>query len=210
MGPETVVAECSEKANKNLKVAPGSVQGLECPKNCYSQFKNLPQEVYGNPLTGYTIDSAVCLAAMHADLLSDAEGNQVIIEMFEKSSPEVFKCKYKLSEFDVPCVHRGITSRAKEAKAGFVFKDSLQSCKQFKYSRNSLDMANRFTSIVGKAPWTETDDKDLGIIIKPPSSEQDSRIIFNDFDCGNAKINFNIRIRSFEEENVSFIGVIFR
>lgn len=25
MGPETVVAECSEKANKNLKVAPGAV-----------------------------------------------------------------------------------------------------------------------------------------------------------------------------------------
>jgi len=71
-------------------------------------------------------------------------------------------------------------------------------------------MANRFTSIVGKKSWTEADDKDFGIIIKPPSSEQDSRIIFNDFDCGNAKLNFNIRVRSFEEENVSFIGVIFR
>lgn len=66
---------------------------------------------------------------MHADLLSDVEGSYVIIEMFEKNADEIFKCKFKLGQFDVPCEHRGIQSKSKAAKAGFLFKDSLISCK---------------------------------------------------------------------------------
>lgn len=89
-------------------------------------------EVYGNPVAGYTQDSAVCMAAIHADVLSDSEGNYVIIEMFEKKSKEMFPCSVKITGVQIPCIHRGINAQSKQEKFGFNFKDSLLSCKHFK------------------------------------------------------------------------------
>lgn len=89
-------------------------------------------EVYGNPVAGYTQDSAVCMAAIHADVLSDSEGNYVIIEMFEKKSKEMFPCSVKIMGVQLPCTHRGINAQSKQENFGFNFKDSLLSCKHFK------------------------------------------------------------------------------
>lgn len=58
-----------------------------------------------------------------------------------------------------------------------------------------MSIASRFTTIVGKSPWSELKDEDMGIKIKPPKSEIESRIVFNAFDCGNATINFNLRVK---------------
>jgi len=74
-GPEPTVMSCPEAAKSQLKEEAGARYGIECPNNCYSQFKTQEHNVWGNPVVGYTTDSAVCLAAMHADVLSDNEAN---------------------------------------------------------------------------------------------------------------------------------------
>lgn len=53
-------------------------------------------------------------------------------------------------------------------------------------------------------------DEQFGLIIKP-SNEPDSKIIYKDFDCANAKLVVNIRVKSFDENDpLAYFGIIFR
>jgi hypothetical protein len=97
--------------------------------------------------------------------------------MFEKKTPEMFPCSVKVSGLKIPCSHRGVNAQSKKGTQGFLFKDSLQSCKYFNYKSNSLAIGSRFTKVVGKKNWTEENDKVLGMLISGPKGENDSKII---------------------------------
>lgn len=74
-GPDTIVMGCTEPADNQLKVKANARYGIECPPGCFTEHGKMAHDIWGNPLFGYTKDSAVCLAAMHSDLLADNESN---------------------------------------------------------------------------------------------------------------------------------------
>jgi len=48
-------------------------------------------------------------------------------------------------------------------------------------------------------------------MISPPNDDKESVMIFNGFECGNAKYLFNLKINYFDDNDPeSFIGVVFR
>lgn len=44
-------------------------------------------------------------------------------------------------------------------------------------------------------------DEQFGLILKPPKLDADSKIIYKDFDCANAKLVINIRVKSFDQDD---------
>lgn len=51
-GPEPTVLTCPEPAKSQLKEESGARYGIECPNNCYSQFRTMEHNVWGNPVIG--------------------------------------------------------------------------------------------------------------------------------------------------------------
>lgn len=192
---------CTEPADLQLKVKADAKYGIECPAGCFKQHATMQHDLWGNPLFGYTKDSSICLAAMHADLLADNETNYVIIEFFE-TQKTLFKCNYTVQGIRVPCKHRGIEAQSKQGTFGFKFVDSLLSCKYFKIKKDKLPFMEKVKLVKGKDDWKEEFDEVLGLVVKPPSKKDESVVIFKDFECGNAKILFNVRIIEFNPENV--------
>jgi len=82
---------------------------VECPKGCYDEFKSKAQVVFGNKLAGFTFDSSICLAAMHAGLLSNASASFMSVELFKED--KLYRCSDVKNEF---CLNNGIQSRSKE------------------------------------------------------------------------------------------------
>jgi len=72
---------------------------------------------------GYTLDSPLCLAAMHAGLLSNQKAQDVSVEVFNELKD--FKCS---EESTIGCTNNGVKSRKKKFKSGFRFVDSANSC----------------------------------------------------------------------------------
>jgi len=62
---------CADRMDKiaNLANTPGSSLLVHCPENCFNGT------VYGDGV--YTVDSAVCVAAVHAGVISPVKGGNV-------------------------------------------------------------------------------------------------------------------------------------
>jgi len=84
--PLPLIFNCDTKAADKLKNESGNKYHIQCPKKCYTEYKNKEYSLYGNHIHGYTFDSSVCIAAMHAGLLSDIKSSDVSIEIIQKDA----------------------------------------------------------------------------------------------------------------------------
>lgn len=85
--------------------------------------------VWGNKMDGYTADSMICLAAMHAGLLTDIRSQELLIVADEAPAPGL---EFPCSLGNTSCSNNGITSQLKNKfQKFFKFVDIHSKCHFF-------------------------------------------------------------------------------
>lgn len=153
---------------------------------------------------------------MHAGKLSNRQKKEVAIEIFNED--RMYLCN---SSPEINCSNNGIHSKSKKSKIGFRFIDTASSCAFYTEKMSSVPFHQKYKTIKGDTEFTMQPRKN-GILIKPeyswlsPLAAFDETVMVNcKFDCGNARILFNVSIKDFGElpiisNSKNYIGVIFR
>lgn len=114
-----------------------------CPRNCYSDLKGKKINVWGNKMDGYTADSMICLAAMHAGLLTDIRPQELLISSDEAQSPGV---EFPCSVGNTSCSNNGVTSQLKnQFQRFFKFIQLHSNCKFFLDSHDGFAVKFKYT-----------------------------------------------------------------
>jgi hypothetical protein len=105
----------------------GTKYAIECPPACFSETDPKKVQVWGNPIIGYTDDSMICMAAMHAGLLTDGHKTELTIKF--NQDPKEYLC----GNTENQCNVNGIKSLTRDyAEKGFTFEDTNNACKFFR------------------------------------------------------------------------------
>lgn len=115
---------------------------MTCPANCYNELKSKKINVWGNKTDGYTADSMICLAAMHAGILTDIRPQELLISADEVPAPgQAFPCSVDNSS----CSNNGVTTQLKSKfQKFFKFVDLFSNCKWFYDDRDGLSPNSKF------------------------------------------------------------------
>lgn len=99
--------------------------------------------VYGNKLDGYTADSQICMAAMHAGILTDTRKQELLLMADEaEGNGKEFPCSKTGN-----CSNNGVKSQNKLAfKRFFKFVDLHSKCHFFKDQFDGRPISLKFSS----------------------------------------------------------------
>lgn len=191
----------------------GVEKAVTCPKNCYSELKGKKINVWGNKIDGYTGDSMICLAAMHAGILTNIRPEELLIVSDEADAPGIeFPCAFG----NASCSNNGVTSQLKnQFQRFFKFVQLHSNCKFFFDEHDGLAPLFKQSQYGDDAGWAQVPTPDAGkSALKPKNpvtgSPVGSKLIQKRFECGNCTYRVNLMQLNVAPSDTEFAAIVFR
>lgn len=209
VAPLPVELKCNQSLlESDIKLESGKSYFIKCKEGCLAQVtESRANIIFGSNNQGYTADTPVCKAAIHAGFLGDKHANEFTI-IYKKGELQMHNC-YTAT---IPCKNNGMVSYSKNAKASFIIINGRQACHWFKLNASTNFNAEYFPII-----------DETGTVISKGGhitflqEEKEQGWVHKDFDCSNCSIVLEFGLIKNKDTEVvlsskmeDWFGIIFR
>lgn len=180
VAPLPLELKCNQSLlDSDIKLESGKSYFIQCKEGCFSQIAESGANIiFGNNSVGYTIDTPVCKAAIHAGFLGNKHANEFTI-IYKKGDPQMHNCYTATT----PCKNNGMVSYSKNAKASFIITNGRQACHWFKLTAATNFNAEYFP-IIDPEGTVITKGGHISFL----QEEKEQGWVHKDFDCANCSI----------------------